>query len=313
MSAVASTGNSLAIDASERLRARMAAAKLSVTWLGTRKALNTEQRDQAAGSFGATGKFVSAGKKLLDTSHPAFKAVTAIRGQAVSYWKNISLPFPEPGIRLIKQSEIERFSTRISSLRSELRMAVEAMQDQYEELKSQARTRLGNLYNPDDYPASLVGLFDFDTEFPSVEPPDYMRTLSPELYAQECRRMQSRFEEAVQLAEQAFITELSRLVEHLAERLRGDSDGSPKIFRDSAVTNLTEFFDRFRRLNVRSNQELDELVSEAQQIMRGVNPQNLRDMPSLQRSVAEQMTEVQGRLDTMLIERPRRNILRRGR
>jgi len=125
--------------------------------------------------------------------------------------------------------------------------------------------------------------------------------------------MQSRFEEAVQLAEQAFITELSRLVEHLAERLRGDSDGSPKIFRDSAVTNLTEFFDRFRRLNVRSNQELDELVSEAQQIMRGVNPQNLRDMPSLQRSVAEQMTEVQGRLDTMLIERPRRNILRRGR
>jgi hypothetical protein len=313
MSAVASTGNSLAIDASERLRARMAAAKLSVTWLGTRKALNTEQRDQAAGSFGATGKFVSAGKKLLDTSHPAFKAVTAIRGQAVSYWKNISLPFPEPGIRLIKQSEIERFSTRISSLRSELRMAVEAMQDQYEELKSQARTRLGNLYNPDDYPASLVGLFDFDTEFPSVEPPDYMRILSPELYAQECRRMQSRFEEAVQLAEQAFITELSRLVEHLAERLRGDSDGSPKIFRDSAVTNLTEFFDRFRRLNVRSNQELDELVSEAQQIMRGVNPQNLRDMPSLQRSVAEQMTEVQGRLDTMLIERPRRNILRRGR
>ncbi len=313
MSAVASTGNSLAIDASERLRARMAAAKLSVTWLGTRKALNTEQRDQAAGSFGATGKFVSAGKKLLDTSHPAFKAVTAIRGQAVSYWKNISLPFPEPGIRLIKQSEIERFSTRISSLRSELRMAVEAMQDQYEELKSQARTRLGNLYNPDDYPASLVGLFDFDTEFPSVEPPDYMRTLSPELYAQECRRMQSRFEEAVQLAEQAFITVLSRLVEHLAERLRGDSDGSPKIFRDSAVTNLTEFFDRFRRLNVRSNQELDELVSEAQQIMRGVNPQNLRDMPSLQRSVAEQITEVQVRLDTMLIERPRRNILRRGR
>jgi len=63
---VASTDTHAASNASQRLRMSMAAAKLSVTWLGTRKALNTEQRDQAAGSFGATGKFVSAGKKLLD-------------------------------------------------------------------------------------------------------------------------------------------------------------------------------------------------------------------------------------------------------
>lgn len=310
---VASTDSHTASSASQRLRTSMAAAKLSVTWLGTRKALNTEQRDQAAGSFGATGKFVSAGKKLLDTSHPAFKTVTSIRGRAISYWKSISLPFPEPGIRLIKQAEIDRFSGQIQRLRVELRDAVEAMQSQYSELKEQARVRLGDLFNPADYPVTLVGLFDFDVEFPSVEPPEYMRTLSPELYAQECQRMQSRFEEAVQLAEQAFMTELARLVEHLAERLTGDQDGSPKIFRDSAVTNLSEFFDRFRRLSVRSNQELDELVGQAQQIMRGVNPRELRDRPALQQHIAEQMSEVQNRLDTMLVDRPRRNILRRSR
>ena len=59
--------------------------------------------------------------------------------------------------------------------------------------------------------------------------------------------MQSRFAEAVQRAEQAFVEELSKLVAHLTERLSGESDGKPKIFRDSAVTNLADFFERFRR------------------------------------------------------------------
>ena len=65
--------------------------------------------------------------------------------------------------------------------------------------------------------------------------------------------MAARFEEAVQLAEQAFTEELSRLVSHLTERLAGSDDGKPKVFRDSAVENLQEFFSRFRHLNVRSS------------------------------------------------------------
>ncbi|MCG8583728.1 MAG: hypothetical protein MI757_03355 [Pirellulales bacterium] len=61
-----------------RLRTTMAAVRLSISWLGTRKTLSTAQKNQAADSFEAEGKFLSAGKKLLDTSHPAFKAVTAV-------------------------------------------------------------------------------------------------------------------------------------------------------------------------------------------------------------------------------------------
>jgi len=46
---------------------------------------------------------------------------------------------------------------------------------------------------------------------------------------------------------------------------RAVHDGQPKVFRDSAVENLREFFERFRRLNIRSSPELDEVVQQAQQ------------------------------------------------
>lgn len=291
----------------------MAAARLSFTWLGVRKSLTAAQKNQAADTFGAEGKFLSAGKKLLDTSHPAFKAVTAIRGRALNYWKGVSLPYPEPGIRLIRQEAISEFDQQLATFREELDDAVSELDRHYDELCTAARQRLGNLFNVSDYPPTLIGMFAIEHDFPSVEPPEYLRQLSPDLYEQECQRVQARFDEAVQLAETAFTEELTNLVDHLSERLQGDTDGKPKVFRDSAITNLTEFFDRFRLLNVRSNEQLDQLVQRAQQIVRGVEPQQLRESGSLRSRVGQQLSVVQTQLDQLLVERPRRNILRKPR
>ena len=94
----------------DHLRTTMAAVRVSLSWFGTRKSLTAEQKAEAAEPFNAEAKFLSAGKKLLDTTHPAYKAVTAVRGKVIAYWKSMSLPYPEPGIRLIKQDRIEEFA-----------------------------------------------------------------------------------------------------------------------------------------------------------------------------------------------------------
>ena len=87
--------------------------------------------------------------------------------------------------------------------------------------------------------------------------------------------------------------ELAKLVSHLTERLSGQDDGKPKVFRDSMIENLTEFFGRFRQLNVRSNEQLDQLVADAQRIVRGVEPQALRDKnQGLRQQVATEMSRV---------------------
>ena len=101
------------------------------------------------------------------------------------------------------------------------------------------------------------------------------------------------------------------MVAHLTERITGtNEDGTPKVFRDSAIDNLCDFFERFRSLNVRSNQQLDELVAQAQRAVRGVAAQDLRDSQSIRQEVATQLARVQTSLDAMLIDRPRRRILR---
>ena len=133
-----------------RLRATTAAVRLSFTWFGVRKSLTTEQRAQAADTFGADGDSLSAAKRLLDTKHPAFKAVTAIKNRAIGYWRSVSLPYPEAGIRLIRQDQVDPFDNQMSWFQQELADAVDALDERYHELRAAARQRLGSLYNAAD-------------------------------------------------------------------------------------------------------------------------------------------------------------------
>ena len=78
----------------ERLQTNTAAVRLSLRWFGVRKTLSPEQKAEAAEAFGAAGEFLSAGKKLLDTRHPVYHAVSSVRGRIQSVWKGLSLPYP---------------------------------------------------------------------------------------------------------------------------------------------------------------------------------------------------------------------------
>jgi hypothetical protein len=131
----------------------MAACRVQFTWFGTKKSLTPEQKAQAAEPFDAEGQFLSAGKKLLDTKHSAFRAVTAIRGKITDYWRGLTLPFPEPSVRLIKHDQVEGFDQQMADFKAELEDAVKTLDRCFEELKQAAAQRLGLLFNPDDYPA----------------------------------------------------------------------------------------------------------------------------------------------------------------
>jgi hypothetical protein len=290
----------------------MAAVRLAFTWLGVRKTLAPEQRTTAARAFHADRELLSASKLILDTKNPAYRAVAAVRSEASGYWRTVTLPFPEAGIRLLPQNSLGLFANTMAGYRERLHESVRDLAAQYHQMKSEAQRRLGTLFNTSDYPTTLDGLFDMEWSVIPIEPPQYLVALNPEVFRQEQARVRERFESAVELAEQAFATELQRLTAHLAERLTGLHDGQPKVFRDSAVENLRDFFERFRRLNIRSSPELDALVEQAQQTITGVEPQTLRDSNRLRQMVARDFEQIQARVGDLLVDRPRRNILRRG-
>jgi hypothetical protein len=253
----------------QRLRRLAAAVRVHFTWWGVHKTLTAQQKEEFGAAQAADARFLTAGKKLVDTRHEAFRQLTSLKNRVTSYWRGLTLPYTEPGARLIRQADVEAFVHTMQGFRDELTQAEADLNAAYDEVKADARRRLGRLFNPSDYPSEVRGLFAVDWDFPAVEPPAYLMRISPEVYQQEQERVARRFEEAVQLAEQAFLTEFARLISRLTERLGSEPDGQRRVFRDSAVTNLLDFFERFRHLNLRSSEELDRLVEQAQGLVRG--------------------------------------------
>ncbi len=299
-------------EAGEHLRSATTAIRLHVRWPGVRKTLNQGQRQLAAGAFSADANLLSAGKKLFDTSHPVFRTVSAVKSQAVSYWRNQTLPYVEPGVRLVKRGMVSALEAYLRESQDDLQAKVRDLDQCWYELVEQARLRLGDLFDPRDYPASITDEFEISWDYPATTPPDYLQSVAPEVYEEECRRVRDRFNEAVTIAENAFAEELASLVSHLAERLSGDTDGKPKVFRDTAITNLQEFFSRFRTLSIGSDESLERLVQQAQSLLGGIVPDDLRQTSTLRDRISEGLTRIEASLDGYMTDRPRRNIMRRA-
>lgn len=294
--------------AANELRSHMGAVKLSFTWVGTQRKLSDRQMQQAASSFNATTDLVTASKRLFDTKRESYRALTTLKSQASSYWRAMTLPFPQEGVRLIKQSDVAQFEEKMRDFQDRLSAAAATLQLEYEEIKQQAREQLGELYNPEDYPPSLEHMFSIRWEYPSIDAPDYLLQYNPDLYEKEQRRVQEKFETAVLMAEDAFAEKLQELVDHLIERLT-DADGGTKRFHKSVIENFQEFYDNFKHMNVRSNQELEALIKQAADITAGVDVKALRNQSTLRQNLTAQMTTVKAALNNLVTDAPTRRIV----
>ena len=278
----------------------MVACRVRFTWFGVEKALTPEQNARAAQGFETTPQFLRAAKRLLDVHHPAFRALTSLRGQIEAYWRGLTLPFPEPCLRLIRLDQVEAFDRQMNSYRMQLGDAATDLERNIDRLKDQAVRQLGLLFDPADYPAAMHDLFGCRWDFPNLEPPSNLTWLSPTVHQREEFRVQTLYEEAVRLTEQTFFGEFTRLVAHLGDRLSPDSAaGAPKVFRDGAVDRLVAFLARYRRFNFRTDDRVDELIELVQRTLEGVTPDRLRDQAGLRRTVAARLSWVQASLAAM--------------
>src|SRR3954464_1273415 len=93
----------------QRLRRSAAAVRVHFTWWGVHKTLTARQKQEVGSAYAAEARFLTAGKKILDTRHPAFRRLPSLRTRVGNYWRGLTLPYTEPGVRLIRQSDVEAF------------------------------------------------------------------------------------------------------------------------------------------------------------------------------------------------------------
>ena len=123
----------------EHLRRTAAAVRVHLRWWGTHKTLTNQQKEEVGLAYAADARFLTAGKKLIDVRHEAFRRMTSLRTRIVNHWRSLTLPYVEAGLRLIKQADIEPFVHSMEGFRAELTEAEANLDAVYGEIKADAR------------------------------------------------------------------------------------------------------------------------------------------------------------------------------
>lgn len=276
-------------------------------WMGMTKSMGKEQKSRVAELFGADVRIVSGGSKLF-SKHEILTAINSVRSRAKSYFKAMTLPFPVDNTRLLKRERLQEFSDALVALVAELDQHVAQANDALPELLELARADRGDLFDRAQYPNSFTDAFALKWEPVSVEPPDWLREASPRLYQQFQSRVYARFGDAIDMAEQAFLTEFNKLVQNLSDNLIGGENGQAKAFKPNSINNLVKFFDQFKQVSVRSSEDLDALVEKAQNVVRGVSYDKLKENGNTQIVVGESLRRIGEELNGMLQARSSRVI-----
>jgi hypothetical protein len=303
-------------SAGDIIRGKTTAIRLSFEWLGTQRKFEDSQRKQTADGFSAQADAISATRKLYNTKSIAFKKVNSVKSRIEDYFHGCTYPYPVPGIRLIHSQQLQQgpngesspWQLKMAEFQRDLTEAVNELQSQYDQVIEDSRTRLGDLFDVTLYPSSFLDQFSFTWDTVNLEISYDMKKLNPELYAAEQEKVKSRFDAAYSMTEQMLTEEFAKVVEHMTDKLSGEK----KTFRDTLVTNVTDFFEHFKLLNVTNSSQLDELVSRAKEAVKGITPQQLRDSGNLRQKVMAQMTAVQAQLDGMMVDKPKRRVLLRN-
>jgi hypothetical protein len=83
-----------------------------------------------------------------------------------------------------------------------------------------------------------------------------------------------------------------RLYSHIARMVERLSD-KKAVFRDTLVTGLADLCAILPGLNLTGDERLEELRKRAERMIANVDPQDLREVPSVRQSVARQAAEIQ--------------------
>jgi hypothetical protein len=276
--------------------------QLSTSVWGARRKIDPGRFSDMASAH----EWLSANKKLVDPE--ALKPIKKVVNSARSYIAGASLPFPLNGLVFMPKEMIARVDEKLTGIKEDFDLTVDGFLESYDELRSAATVCLGDLFNESDYPVDIRNKFSFVWRFVILDVPNgNTALLAPEVYEREKKKFIDTMEQARELAVDSLRQEFAGMVQRITERFSATDTSKPKIFKNSTVNHFYEYFETFKDRNIFRDEQLAELVEQAQAIMGGTPPDLIRSDDQLKEGINAGMQDVEKAMAD-IFTMPRRKI-----
>jgi len=266
----------------------------------TDKGVSLEVADQK----NANQRAVKVIKTLIDTTHPAYKAVKTARGALYNVFAAETAPWSEDGWYIIKAKGYDRFTEVMREKTDAFDIAVTDFLKVYPELVDQAPHRLGDLFDADIFPSveACAELFHSDVEVrPVPEAGDFRVAMSAEDKQKIVTQMQRKNDERVtQVTSECFDRAYSA-ISNMVERLEAfDPDKKGAKLYDSLVGNVRDIADLLPSLNVGDDPRLEQLAKDIGLRLTETDASTLKKDEGKRQEVADNARQIMNQIDDFI-------------
>ncbi|MDO8795376.1 MAG: hypothetical protein Q7J25_12225 [Vicinamibacterales bacterium] len=249
-------------------------------------------------------------KTLLDSKE--LHDVARLDSHVSAYLRSVAFPSMfKSGIHLIPVALVEVAIEKLEEFAERRKALVDLACAAYPQRIIETSARLGVMHQPDDYPSPerFRASFIFEYELVTFETPTRLKAISAELFEKERQKAQIKLSAVATECQQAMRAGLSKLVDHLVERLTPDPiTGKPKRFSKAVVGNLNDFLAMFELRDVTDDAELGALVKKARSVMAGVDPKLLGSDELVRQTITTEFAALKTALDPLVLEKGNRVI-----
>lgn len=281
-------------------RRKVNTSTINITAKNTRQKTQQEIDDQWLGVT----------KKLFDSEE--LDEITSIGNEARQWVESRALPSHiKKGVYLLPNEFTPEVNVRLKEFDARRKPKVEQLIRRLSEYKTEAKARLKDLYDADQYPTpdQLRAAFSLTWRFLYVDSAKNIEVVSKEVYQEERKKAEIAWAETRETITQLLRTQLSEMVNHLVDRLKPDKDGKPKSFKESTIDKMQEFLATFDARNIVNDQQMKTLVDRAKGLIKTADTDTIRSDKTVRNYVRQGFETIQTLLDPMISTTPHRRIV----
>ncbi len=300
-------------DFAAELQSDTIAIELNRPTLGRRRSMTERVKCEIAEHYGAKRKSVGATKSLYAPNQSEIKKIGTVLGSLKAAWEDMTIKYRK-GVRLLRKDRLDEWIAVFEKHEEALTAACLEADEHYEEILQASKEYVGEqLFDRNEYPNRFTGWLHCNWGVQNFEPSDELLKLAPATYEREQQRARERFELAVVAYEEEARLQLHKLVTSLLDKLNEakagkNKDGKAVKYTEAATSNLREFFERFDKLGIRSDESLNELVDDAKKALGSTTMYDVKKSESKRDTLADSFSAVSAKLATLIVEAPSRSI-----
>jgi hypothetical protein len=215
--------------------------------------------------------------KKLFADEPKFEAVGKYAGGVRTYHYYATMPWSDSGLRLLTTAMYFDYQKRITEMEAEFKTLVGDFLADYDNMIARAQTKLGSLFNAEDYPSKddILERYRFSVKYspvPSVG--DWRVDVGNDAQQQLNMCYAQAYVDNLQQALAEPWERMHEALKNMSERLAGEKK---QIFRDSLVTNVLDMCALLDKFNVTGDAGMKQAKARIENMLLGVTPDALRE------------------------------------